>query len=202
MKACFDVARMAGKTCASHAHGLEGIKDTIRAGVTSIEHGTMIDEEAIDMMVERGTYLVPTFAAYKSIIERGEEKGVSDYLIQASRWIMEEKIPRFKKAIEKGVNIAFGTDGGSPINFHENLLTECRCMIDVGMTPSDIIISMTRNAAHLLRIEDKLGTLEPGKQADIVFLDGNPLEDIEQLGHVVAVMKNGEIVTDFPDRGL
>lgn len=195
LKACFDVAKRAGKTSAAHAHGLEGIKDIIRAGVSSVEHGTMMDEEAMDMMAERGIYLVPTFAPYWFMVEHGKQKGVPDYMIRSSQWVMEEKMPRFKKAIKKGVPIAFGTDAGSPVNPHENLEVECRCMIEGGMTPMDVITSLTLNAAALLRLGDKLGTLEPEKKADIVLLGDDPLEDIGQVSNVVGVIKGGQPIS-------
>jgi len=121
LKTCFDVARRAGKASAAHAHGLEAIKDIIRAGVTSVEHGTMMDEEAMDLMVEHRIFLVPTFAPYWMMRERGKEIGVPDYMIDASRMVMDEKMPRFKKAVKKGVPIAFGTDAGSPMNPHDKL---------------------------------------------------------------------------------
>jgi imidazolonepropionase-like amidohydrolase len=191
LKACFDVAKMTGKTSAAHAHGLEGIRDIIRAGVSSVEHGTMMDEEAMDMMIERGTFLVPTFAPYWLMVEHGKEKGVPDYLIRSSEWVMEEKMPRFKEAVEKGVPIAFGTDGGSPINPHENLEVECRCLMEGGMTPMHVISCLTRDSAALLRLGDQLGTLERGKRADIVFLEGDPLEDMGQVSKVVGVIKDG-----------
>jgi imidazolonepropionase-like amidohydrolase len=109
--------------------------------------------------------------------------------------VMEEKVPRFKKAIKKGVPIAFGTDAGSPINPHENLEVECRCMIEGGMTPMDVITSLTLNAAALLRLGDKLGTLEPEKKADIVLLGDDPLEDIGQVSNVVGVIKGGQPIS-------
>ncbi|MFC1799140.1 amidohydrolase family protein [Thermodesulfobacteriota bacterium] len=195
LKACFDVARMAGKKSGAHAHGLEGIKDIIRAGVSSVEHGTMMDEESMEMMIERKTYLVPTFAPYWFMLEQGKEKNVPEYMIISSRWVMDEKIPRFRKAVEKGVPIAFGTDGGSPINPHDNLEVECRCMIDGGMSPMDVIVSMTRNAADLLGLGEKVGTLSPGKLADIVILKDNPLEDIGYLVRIAEVLKNGRSVS-------
>ena len=114
----------------------------------------MIDEEAIDMMIEHGTYLVPTIAAYWFMAEQGEKKGVPEYMIQSSRWVMKEKMPRFKKAVKKGVRIAFGTDGGSPINPHEILEVECRCMLEGGMTTTQVISSLTQTAANLLRLGD------------------------------------------------
>jgi len=194
LKACFSVARMAGKTSAAHAHGIEGIKDIIRAGVTSVEHGTLMDEEAMDLMIQKKTYLVPTFAAYWVMANEGEKKAVPEYMVRSSQWVLEEKIPRFKKAVKKGVLIAFGTDAGSPINPHENLEVECRCMIEGGMTPMEVIVSLTKRAASLLQLGDKVGTLESGKRADIVLLGGNPLEDIAQVANVVGVLKDGRPV--------
>jgi len=195
LKACFDVARRAGKRSGAHAHGLEGIKDIIRAGVTSVEHGTMMDEEAMDMMIQRGIYLVPTFAPYWFMVEQGTAKGVPDYMIKASQWVMDEKVPRFQKAVKKGVPIAFGTDAGAPITPHDDLEAECRCMIDCGMTPMGAIVSLTWNSADLLGLGEKMGTLETGKLADIVLLGGNPLEDIGQVTNVVEVLKNGQSVS-------
>jgi imidazolonepropionase-like amidohydrolase len=194
LKACCDVARMAGKTSAAHAHGLEGIRDAVRAGVTSVEHATLVDETTADRMVEQGTYLVPTFAPYWLMVEEGKQKGVADYMIESSRWVMQEKMPRFRMALKKGVPIAFGTDAGSPINPHENLEAECRCLLDGGMTPMQVLVCLTQSGAKLLQLDSKLGTVEAGKQADIVLLQGNPLEDICQVARVTKVIKDGQIV--------
>jgi len=194
LKACADVAKMAGKTSAAHAHGFGGMRDAIRAGVTSIEHGTLLDEETVDSMIERGTYLVPTFAAYWRMVEEGEKKGIAEYMIESSRWVMSEKLPRFQMAVKRGLPIAFGSDGGSPINPHEDLEVECRCMVEGGMSPMQVLVSMTSNAAKLLQLEQKVGTLEVGKRADIVVLGGNPLEDIAQVANVVEVIKDGRPV--------
>jgi imidazolonepropionase-like amidohydrolase len=115
-------------------------------------------------------------------------------MIRSSQWVLDEKVPRYKKAIEKGVPIAFGTDAGSPINPHDDLEVECRCMIDAGMKPMDVICSLTNEAAKLLRISDHLGTLEPDKRADIVILGGNPLDDIGHVANLVSVLKDGQPV--------
>lgn len=191
LSACFSVARMAGKKSAAHAHGMEGIAAIVNAGVSSVEHGTLIDERSIEMMIEKGIYLVPTFAPYWIMAEEGRQKGVADYMIAASKWVMEEKMPRFRKAVEKGVKIAFGTDGGSPVNPHEQIDIECRCMVEGGMSPMDVIVSLTRNAADLLGLEDKVGSLQAGREADVVVVGGNPLEDIGQLANVNMVFRSG-----------
>lgn len=191
LQACFLVARLAGKPSAAHAHGLEGIKASVVAGVSSVEHGTLIDEECMELMIDKGIFLVPTFAPYWIMAEEGKQKGVADYMINASKWVMAEKMPRFQQAVKKGVKIAFGTDGGSPVNPHEELATECRCMVEGGMSPMEVVLSLTRNAADLLRIGDKVGTLEVGKMADLVVLAGNPLVDISHVARVSRVFKAG-----------
>jgi imidazolonepropionase-like amidohydrolase len=191
IQACFAIAHMAGKPCAAHAHGMEGIKAIVAAGASSVEHGTLLDEETMDAMIEKGIYLVPTFAPYWIMAEEGPQRGIADYMINASKWVMEEKMPRFQKAVKKGVKIAFGTDGGSPVNPHEDLDVECRCMLEGGMSPMEVIVSLTRNAADLLRLGDKLGTLEVGKVADIVLLGGNPLDNIASVSNVNMVLKAG-----------
>jgi imidazolonepropionase-like amidohydrolase len=191
IQACFSVARLAGKASAAHAHGLEGIKAIVAAGVSSVEHGTLLDEESMDTMIAKGIYLVPTFTAYWIMAEEGKQRGIADYMIRASKWVMDEKMPRFRKAVEKGVKIAFGTDGGSPCNPHEELAIECRCMVEGGMSPLEVISSLTHNAADLLRIRGRVGTLELDKTADIVLLGGNPLDDIAHVALVDKVFKGG-----------
>lgn len=191
LSACFTVARLAGKKSAAHAHGKEGIEAIVNAGVSSVEHGTLIGETTMDLMIEKGIYLVPTFAPYWIMSEQGSEKGIAEYMIAASKWVMEEKMPRFRRAVEKGVKIAFGTDGGSPCNPHEQIDIECRCMVEGGMSPMDVIVSLTCNAADLLGVEDKVGSLQVGRKADVVVVGGNPLEDIGQLANVKMVFKAG-----------
>jgi imidazolonepropionase-like amidohydrolase len=189
--ACFKIAHMAGKPCASHAHGVEGIRAIVNAGVSSVEHGTLLDESSMEKMIEKSIYLVPTFAPYWIMAEEGKQRGIADYMIEASRWVMKEKVPRFREAVRRGVKIAFGTDGGSPENPHEQLAIECRCMVEGGMSPMDVIVSMTRDAADLLRLGEKAGTLEAGKAADVVLLSGNPLDDIGRVADVRMVFKSG-----------
>ena len=191
LAACFSIARMAGKHSAAHAHGIEGIRACINAGVTSLEHGTLIDDDSMDAMIEKGITLVPTFAPYWIMAEEGKQKGIADYMINASKWVMDEKVPRFQKAVKKGVKIAFGTDGGSPVNPHEQVDVECRCMVEGGMSPMDVIVSMTKSAAELLGILHSVGTLEAGKKADVILVDENPLEDIARLSKVSKVFKAG-----------
>lgn len=189
--ACAAVGRMAGKTSAAHAHGAEGIRAAVLGGVTSVEHCTLLEDDVMDMMVEKGTVVVPTFAAYWVMAYEGKERGIADYMINASKWVMDEKMPRFQRAVKKGVKIAFGTDGGSPVNPHEGVLTECKCMIEGGMSPMEVVLSITRNAAELLQLGDRTGTLETGKNADVILIDGNPLEDIGRLAEVSMVFKSG-----------
>jgi len=182
MKAAVEEAHKAGKKTASHAQGTQGIKNAILAGIDSIEHGLILDEEAVDMMYENNTYLVPTLVAPYVIVEKGVEAGIKKDSYEKAVSIMESHIKSFKMSYEKGVKIAMGTDAGTPFNTHDMAWMELKLMIEYGMKPMDAIVSSTRNSAELLDILDDYGTIEKGKFADFLILDENPLENIETLG--------------------
>jgi imidazolonepropionase-like amidohydrolase len=177
---------------AAHAHGTEGIKAAIRAGVSSIEHGSMLDEEAIRMMVDRGVFLVPT-SGLMDLIK-------FDLLPAQKRAKAEYVSPRAKEslsaAIKAGVKVALGTD--APLIPHGQNAFEIVKMTERGMTPLQALQSATMVSAELLRIE-KLGQLKPGWHADIVAVDANPLEDIRAVQSISFVMKGGEIFKGRPD---
>src|SRR5699024_2889263 len=178
MKAAVEEAHKAGKKTASHAQGTQGIKNAILAGIDSIEHGLILDEEAVDMMYENNTYLVPTLVAPYVIVEKGVEAGIKKDSYEKAVSIMESHIKSFKMSYEKGVKIAMGTDAGTPFNTHDMAWMELKLMIEYGMKPMDAIVSSTRNSAELLDILEDYGTIEKGKFADFLILDENPLENI------------------------
>ena len=181
-----------GMTVAVHAHGKEGMIRAIKAGVTSIEHGTYMDEEVMALMKEHGTYYVPTILAGEFVAEKAKIDGYFPDIVRPKAAAIGPLIQAtFGKAYKNGVNIAFGTDSG--VSAHGDNGQEFGLMVEAGMPPAKAIQAATINAATMLGIEDKLGTLEAGKFADIVAVKGNPLQDITTLENVQFVMKGGKI---------
>ncbi len=181
----------------AHAQGAEGIKQAVRAGIHSIEHGIFLDDEAIDLMKENGTFLVPTLLAPVSVLELAEESGMPDSAVEKSKEVIEIHKESVTKAHKAGVKIAMGTDAG--VMPHGLNLRELELMTDVGMTPMEAIVATTKTAAECLGWEDKVGTLEKGKLADIVIVKGNPIEDIASLADtdtIQYVVKDGKVEKD------
>ncbi len=177
---------------AVHAHGTEGMQRAIRAGADSIEHGTYMTDETIALMKKHGTYYVPTILAGKFVAEKAKIDGYFPALVQPKAAAIGPLIQRtFARAHAAGVKIAFGTDSG--VSAHGDNGKEFALMVEAGMEPIDAIISATRNAADLLNITDKLGTITVGKKADIVAVQGDPLANIELLQDVQFVMKDGTV---------
>jgi len=187
-------AHKAGKKTATHAQGTTGIKNAVLAGIDSVEHGIFLDDEVIEMMVERDVYLVPTLVAPYFIIKYGVDGGIPEYAVEKSKQVMESHLESFRKAYKAGVKIAMGTDAGTPFNHHDKSAYELKLMVDAGMTPMDAIVSATKTAAELLGIDENYGTLEEGKVADFIVLKENPLDNIETLMDVEAVYKKGKLV--------
>ena len=181
-----------GMTVAVHAHGKEGMIRAIKAGVTSIEHGTYMDEEVMALMKKHGTYYVPTILAGEFVAEKAKIDGYFPDIVRPKAAAIGPLIQAtFGKAYKNGVNIAFGTDSG--VSAHGDNGQEFGLMVEAGMPPAKAIQAATINAATMLGIDDKLGTLEAGKFADIVAVKGNPLNDITTLENVQFVMKSGKI---------
>ncbi|AXR04930.1 metal-dependent hydrolase family protein [Salinimonas sediminis] len=182
-----------GMTVAVHAHGEEGMKRAIRAGVISIEHGTYMDKEAIALMKEHGTYYVPTIMAGKFVAEKAKIEGYFPALVRPKAAAIGPLIQdTFGRAYKAGVNIAFGTDSG--VSAHGDNAREFGYMVEAGMPPAKALQSAMLNAAKMLKIDDQLGSLESGKLADIVAVKGNPLEDISVMNRITFVMKDGAVV--------
>lgn len=181
-----------GFKVAVHAHGEEGMKRAIRAGVNSIEHGTFMDDEAIELFKKHGTWYVPTITAGKAVGDSAKIPGYYPPVVVPKALETGPQIQKtFAKAYKAGVKIAFGTDAG--VYKHGMNWLEFGYMIEAGMTPMDAIRSATISAADLLGEKDKLGSIEAGKLADIVAVDGDPLKDAKSFGKIVFVMKDGMV---------
>ena len=192
IRAIVETAKDYGFKVAAHAHGAEGIKRAIRAGVSSIEHGTLMDDEAIELFKKNGTWYVPTITAGQSVADSAKKPGYyPEVVAKKALEIGPQLINTFSKAYKAGVKIAFGTDAG--VYKHGQNWREFGYMIQAGMTPMDAIKAATINAADLLGMKDQLGSIETGKLADIVAVDGDPLKDPQAFGKIIFVMKDGVI---------
>jgi imidazolonepropionase-like amidohydrolase len=182
----------------AHAQGAEGIKNAVRAGIHSIEHGVYLDDEAIDLMLEHGTYLVPTLLAPLGVLEVGESGGMPDYGLRKAREVVEIHSQSISKAHQAGVKIAMGTD--SAVTPHGQNLRELGLMVSIGMSPMEAIVASTSIAAACLGWDDRLGTLESGKLADLILVKDDPLKNIrslENVDNIFLVMKDGKIVKNI-----
>lgn len=192
MQAVIETAEDYGMHVAAHAHGKEGMIRAINAGITSIEHGTMMDDEVISLMKERGTWYVPTISAGKFVAEKAEIDGYFPALVRPKARTIGPMIQdTFERAWKAGVRIAFGTDSG--VSPHGDNADEFVFMVETGMSPAEAIRSATLNAAELLGVSDRAGRLAPGHWADVIAVEGNPLADVSTLGDVAFVMKAGHV---------
>jgi imidazolonepropionase-like amidohydrolase len=192
MQAIVADAHRLGRKVAAHAHGAQGIRWASEAGVDSIEHGSYIDDGAIAEMKKNGTYLVPTLYLGDWFLENAERTGAPADLIAKAREVMPAARKNVARAFAAGVKVGFGTDAAvypHGLNAHEFAV-----MVKLGLTPLQAIQAATVNDADLLGWSDKIGTIEPGKWADIVAVDGDPLADVTTLERVKFVMKGGEVV--------
>jgi imidazolonepropionase-like amidohydrolase len=179
---------------AAHAHGAEGIKRAVRAGVRSIEHGSLIDDEGIALMKQRGTWLVADIYNGDYIDTVGRQQGWSEEVLRKNIETTEAQREGFRKAVAAGVNIAFGTDSG--VYPHGDNARQFAYMVRYGLTPMQAIQAATINPARLLGREQEIGSIAPGKAADLIAVAGDPLADIEVLRDVRAVIKGGAWICD------
>jgi imidazolonepropionase-like amidohydrolase len=191
MRKAVELAHRARRKVMAHAEGTEGIKAAVRAGVDSIEHGTMLDEEGAALMERRGTWLVPTLYTFQHGVEIGLTSGQEPIMLEKGKAILRFQQPAFDRARAHHLKIAFGLDDDPALVDHE-----FSSLVRAGLSPLQAIQAATVRAADLLGLADRAGAVEPGKQADLVAVDGDPLADIAAMAKVVFVMKGGAVVRD------
>ena len=192
LRAAVEEAALYGAHVAAHAHGAEGIKRAVRAGARSIEHGSLMDDEAISMMGEAGTYLVADVWNGDWIAQQGRANGWSAEVLRKNDETTEAQRQGFAKCVDAGVRIAFGTDSG--VYPHGMNAKQFAYMVKFGMTPMQAVQSATIVAAELMGWRDRVGAIEPGRFADVIAVGGDALEDVDRLTDVAFVMKGGEVV--------
>jgi imidazolonepropionase-like amidohydrolase len=197
LQAAVDEAQRAGRKVAAHAHGASGMKNAVRAGVHSIEHATLMDEEASAMMKQQGVFMVPTLSALATTAACRLGCGIPESALDKAKSMTKRHRVSFKNALRDGIQIAMGTDAGTPFNFHGENAQELERMVAFGMSPMQAILASTSAAARLIGIQDQVGTIEKGKLADLLLFEGNPLRHIDLLrdrSRIMGVMQAGKFV--------
>ena len=191
-KKVVDFVHSHGLKIAAHCTGYAGTREIVEAGGDSVEHGTHIDEETAKMMAEKGVVLVPTLAWRDYLFRASKRHGVPKERVESSEAIRESHRASFQRCIAAGVKIAAGTDagGGDPMR-HGNIVRELEVMVETGLQPMQAIEAATRVAAELVGTIDDVGTIEVGKQADFILVDGDPLSDVRDLRNLWAVYQGG-----------
>ena len=192
MRAIIAEAHRLGRKVAAHAHGAQGIKDAVEAGVDSIEHGSFVNDEDIQLMKQHGTYLVPTLYLSDWFMDNYQALGLTDDMVAKAKYVMPAARQNVARAFRAGVKVAFGTDAA--VYPHGLNAREFAVMVKLGLTPLGAIQAATINAADLLGWSDRVGSLEPGHYADLIAVDGDPLADVTTLERVKFVMKGGQLV--------
>lgn len=193
MAKAVEIAHRAHKKVMAHGEGTEGIKAAVRAGVDSIEHGTMLDEEGAELMARRGTWLVPTVQVFQHNAAPDANSGQEVVSTEKTRAILKFQPAAFQRALQHHLKIAFGLDDDPDF-----LDKEFVALVRLGMKPTEALQTATFNGAELLGLSDQIGALEAGKSADVVAVSGDPVSDITNLEHVVFVMKAGEVIKALP----
>jgi imidazolonepropionase-like amidohydrolase len=176
---------------AAHAHGTDGIRNAVRAGITTVDHGSVLDEATVREMAQRGTWLVPTMMAPRAVGEMARAGQLPPGPTRKALELEPQVSASHQRAIRGGVRIAFGTDAG--VFAHGRNAEEFALLVQAGMTPAQALLAATRNAAEALGRSDDLGAIAPGRIADIIAVRGNPLQDVTILQDVGFVMKDGVV---------
>ena len=193
-EALIDEAHKLGMKVAAHAHGGPGLKDALKAGVDTIEHGSFLDDDDLAFMREHNVFLCPTLSIKEKLAQEGPKYGVSEYMVRAGQERRAERLRTFLRAYRLGVKIVMGTDFGlRPFTRHGGNALELELMVKAGCTPMDAIIATTKHGAEALGLGNELGTVQAGKLADLISVSGKPLDRIEDLYQVDFVMKAGAI---------
>jgi imidazolonepropionase-like amidohydrolase len=197
LQAAIAQAHQLGRRVAGHCHGAAGVKEAIRAGLDTVEHGTLLDDEAIALMLEHGTHYIPTMVAPFHICVGGTASGIPAYAVQKSHLVMERHKESVRQAHEVGVKIAMGTDCGTPFNVAGKNALELELLMQNGLSTAEALMATTRVAADAIGISEHAGTLGAGKWADVVLVQGDPLADIrvlQEAEHITCVIKAGKVV--------
>jgi imidazolonepropionase-like amidohydrolase len=197
LQAAVEEAQRAGRKVAAHAHGASGMKNAIHAGVHSIEHATLMDDEAATLMKQQGVFMVPTLSALATTAACRLGCGIPESALDKAKSMTKRHRVSFKNALRDGIQIAMGTDAGTPFNFHGENAQEIERMVAFGMSPMQAILASSSAAARLIGIQDQVGTIEKGKLADLLLFEGNPLRRIDLLrdrSRIIGVMQNGQFV--------
>jgi imidazolonepropionase-like amidohydrolase len=191
IRAAVDEARRAGRRVAAHAHAASGIRASVDAGITSIEHGVYVNQDLAERMKQTGVYLVPTLVAPSAIVDGGEAAGIPAFMVRNARAVFEAHGRGFEAAVRTGVPIAAGTDAGTPLNPHGSMVPELALMVRYGLSPMDALRAATASAAAALGLEREVGRVAPGFVADLLAVEGDPLADIAALSRVRLVLARG-----------
>lgn len=201
LSAAVEAAHRAGVRAAAHSHGRDSISDNLEAGIDSIEHGSGLEEDLVERMVDQGTFLVPTLAPYANYIEVGASRGAPPERIAEARYVAERQRAGMRLAIEAGVKIAAGTDAGFQFLPHgDTLIDELELYVELGMEPLAAVRAATSRGAELLGIDDRVGSIRPGMVADLLLVEGDVRDQIGALRRVRMVLVDGRVVRGRPPR--
>jgi imidazolonepropionase-like amidohydrolase len=196
MRAAVEEAHKMGKRCSAHANGPRAIINAIEAGVDSIVHGFYLDEKCVEMLVKKNVVLEATTVCIKLLKDLGQGEMLDEAVLKAAEY-WERKEKEFRMILEAGVTVSFSTDMGCPYLFHGENARELGCLVELGMSPMAAIVSATQTAARTVGLGEKIGTIEAGKLADIIIVEGDPLKNIEILRkaeNIKMVMRDGKTV--------